>query len=170
MITKKGTFKTIPVRRLKDVSNVCEPILAIIWNEDVLPNKNFPENLKIANITPIFRKKDKTLVENYRQVSVYQHFTIFKRIMQKQITDYIGIFFSLFLCGSRKGFTTQNALLSLIERWRLCLDKQGFAGALLTNLSKAFHTINHGLLITKLHAYEFSIEVLEVPSSYLRER
>ena len=50
--------------------------------------------------------------------------------MQKQITDYIGLFFSLFLCGFRKGFTTQNALLSLIERWRLCLLKQGFAGAL----------------------------------------
>ena len=90
--------------------------------------------------------------------------------MQKQITDYIGKFLSPFLCGYRKGFSTQYALLSLIERWRLCLDKQGFAGALLMDLSKAFDTINHELLIAKLHAYGFSIEALEVLLSYLQER
>ena len=62
-------------------------------------------------------------------------------------------------------------MLSLItERWRLCLDKQGFAGALLMDLSKAFDTINHELLIAKLHAYGFSIEALEVLLSYLQER
>ena len=89
--------------------------------------------------------------------------------MQKQITDYIGKFLSPFLCGYRKGFSTQYALLSLIERWRLCLDKQGFAGALLMDLSKAFDTINHELLIAKLHAYGFSIEALEFLLSYLQE-
>ena len=60
-------------------------------------------------------------------------------------------------------------MLSLIERWRLCLDKQGFAGALLMDLSKAFDTINHELLIAKLHAHGFSIEALEVLLSYLQE-
>ena len=67
-------------------------------------------------------------------------------------------------------FSIQYALLSLIERWRLCLDKQGFAGAFLMNLSKAFDAINHELLIAKLNAYEFSIEELEVLLSYLQER
>ena len=58
-------------------------------------------------------------------------------------------------------------MLSLIERWRFCLYKQGFAGALLMDLSKAFDTITHELLIANLHAYGFSIEALEVLSSYL---
>ena len=72
---------------------------------------------------------------------------IFERIMQKQINDYIRIFVSPFLWGYRKRFSTQYALLLLIERWRLCLDKQGFAEVLLMNLSKAFNAINHEILI-----------------------
>ena len=136
---KKCNFKNIPTRRIKDVSDVCSPV---IWNEEILLDKNFPENLKLADVTPTFKKKDKTFVENYRPASVLPTVSkIFERIMQKQITDYIGKFLSPFLCGYRKGFSTQYALLSLIERWRLCLDKQGFAGALLMDLSKAFDTI-----------------------------
>ena len=131
LITKRNrTFKNIPTRRIKDVSDVCSPVLANIWNEEILLNKNFPENLKLADVTPIFKKKDKTFVENYRPVSVLPTVSkIFERIMQRQITDYLGKFISPFLCGYRKGLIIQYALLSLIERWRLCLDKQGFAGA-----------------------------------------
>ena len=119
----------------------------------------------------IFKKKDKTFVENYRPVNVLPRVSkIFERIMQKQISDYIGKFLSPFLCGYRKGFSTQYALLTLIERWKFCLDKQGFAGALLMDLSKAFDTINHELLIAKLHAYGFSTDALEVLLSYLQDR
>ena len=133
MITKKiGTFKNILSHRLKDVSDKCSPILANIWNEEILLNKNFPENLKLAHVSPIFKKKDKTFVDNYRLVSVLPTVSkTFERIIQKQISDYIGKFLSPFLCGHRKGFSTQYALLTLTERWKFCLDKQGFAGALL---------------------------------------
>ena len=66
---------------------------------------------------------------------------MFEPITQKQITDHFGKFISPFLCGYRKGFGTQYAFLSLIGRWRLFLDKQGFAGALLMDLPKAVNTI-----------------------------
>ena len=75
-----------------------------------------------------------------------------------------------FLFGYGKGFGTQYVLLSLIERWRSCQDKQGFARALLMYLSKAFDTINHELFIAKLHACGFSIEAPEFLLSYLQER
>ena len=100
MITKNGTFKNIATRRLKDVSDICSPILANIWNEEILLNKIFPENLKLADVSPIFLKKDQTFVENYRPLSVLPTVSkIFERIMQKQVSDYIGKFLSLFLCG-----------------------------------------------------------------------
>ena len=50
-------------------------------------------------------------------------------------------------------YNPQNALTRLIEKWKESLDKKGFAGAILMDLSKAFDTINHELMIAKLNAY-----------------
>ena len=61
-------------------------------------------------------------------------------------------------------------LISLIEHWRTSLDKKGYAGAVLMDLSKAFDCINHDLLIAKLHVYGFAIEALEMVKSYLSNR
>ena len=64
-----------------------------------------------------------------------------------------------------------------MERWKFCLDKQGFAGTLLNfyfyfivDLSKVFDRINYELLIAKLHAYGFSTDALEVLLSNLQDR
>ena len=48
----------------------------------------------------------------------------------------------------------------LLEKWKNILDNNEYAGAVLMDLSKAFNTINHELLIAKLHAYVFSKETL----------
>ena len=60
--------------------------------------------------------------------------------------------------------------MSLIEKWKACLDKQGFAGAILMDLSKAFHKINHELLIAKLHAYGLDKNSLAIILSYMSDR
>ena len=86
--------------------------------------------------------------------------------MQKQINDYISNFLYTYLCGYRKGFSTQLALLSLIKKWKKALDNKGFGGAVLMDLSKAFDTINHDLLIAKLHAYGFDKNSLTLLLSY----
>ena len=65
---------------------MCSPVLAKICNEEILLNKNFPENLKLADVTPIFKKKDKTFVENYRPASVLPTVSkIFERIMKSKL-------------------------------------------------------------------------------------
>ena len=79
-------------------------------------------------------------------------------------------YLSPFLCGYRKGYNTQTALLSLIEKWKDTLDKKGYSDAILMDLSKAFDTINHELLIAKLHAYGFSKNSLLLIFSYLSDR
>ena len=90
--------------------------------------------------------------------------------MQKQINDFIISFLSPYLCGYRKGFNTQHALLTLVENWRKILDNKGFGGAILMDLSKAFDTLNHDLLIAKLHAYGFEHDALKLLHSYLSKR
>ena len=91
--------------------------------------------------------------------------------MQKQMTEYIEKFLSPYLCGYRKGFNAQYALLAMIEKWKKSLDGDGgFAGAILMDLSKAFDTLNHELLIAKLDAYGFDESALELVHSYLVDR
>ena len=78
-------------------------------------------------------------MKNYRPVSALPTVSkIFEQLMQKQISEYINQFLSPFLCDYRKGFSTQTALVWLIKKWKHQLDKNGFAGAIMMDLSKAF--------------------------------
>ena len=90
--------------------------------------------------------------------------------MQKQINSFITDYFSDFLCEYRQGYSTQPALIKLIESWRQSLDNRGYSGAVLMDLSKAFGAINHELLIAKLYAYGFSKEFLDLILDYLSDR
>ena len=74
------------------------------------------------------------------------------------------------MCGYRKGFSAQHALIALIEKWKECLDNGGYAGAMLMDLSKAFDTIDHKLLIAKLHAYGLDRGSLLLIKDYLSGR
>ena len=147
---KPGTFGNIPTKMLKSSSEICSVALQNIWNSEILGKLYFPNKLKLADITPVYKKKDPILVENYRPASVLTSVSkIFERIIQKEFSNYVDEFLSPYLCGYRKGFNTQYALLSLIEKWKKELDNKGYAGAILMDLSKAFDTINHELLIAK---------------------
>ena len=69
-----------------------------------------------------------------------------------------------------QGFSTQQALASLIKKWKAILDKNWYAGELLMNLSKAFETINHDLLIAKLNVFGFTKNSLRLIKSYFSNR
>ena len=58
----------------------------------------------------------------------------------------------------------------MLERWKKALDNDKIAGALLTDLSKAFDCLNHELLIAKLEAYGFDNKSLTYILSYLTDR
>ena len=107
---------------------------------------------------------------NYRPVSILPSVSkIYERIYD-QINDYFHPLFSKLQCGFRKGFNAQHCLLVLVEECREVLDQRGYAGILLTDLSKAFDCINHELLVAKLHAHGFSLESLTFIQSYLPNR
>ena len=168
---KNGIFGNIPTKRLKEVSDIYAPVLNDIWNNEIITQKRFPNNLKLADVTPVLKKEDASLLKNYRPVSVLQVVSkIYERIMQKQILEYIDKHLSPHLCGYRKGYSTQTALMFMLEKWKLSIDNKDIAGGVLMDLSKAFDTINHPLLLAKLHAYGFSKQALAVICSYLSNR
>ena len=69
-----------------------------------------------------------------------------------------------------KNYSTQNCLLTMIETWKNIIDKNGTVAAVFMDLSKAFDTLNHNLLIAKLGAYGFTNDALKFMKSYLSDR
>ena len=78
--------------------------------------------------------------------------------------------FPKFQCGLRRGYSTQQCLIALIEKRTSATAKGKFFGALLTDVSKAFDCLPHELLIAKLHAYGFSLAALRLVHSNLSNR
>ena len=87
--------------------------------------------------------------------------------MHGQILEYFETVLSKFQCGFRKGYSTQDCLLAMVENCKKALDQGNEYGALLTDLSKAFDCLLHDLIVAKLG---FSTESLKLINSYLTER
>ena len=65
---------------------------------------------------------------------------------------------------------TEQCLVIMLEKWKKAVDKKGNAGAILTDLSKAFDSLSHELLIAKLSAYGLNQESLEYILSYRKDK
>ena len=75
-----------------------------------------PNELKLADLSPVFKKDDDVNKENYRPVSILSHMSkAFERIFYKQIDPFMPSKFSPFLCGFKKNHNSQYSLLKLIE-------------------------------------------------------
>ena len=136
-----------------------------------ITDDTFPDLLKLTDVTPGFKKDDKNDKENYRPISVLKAFAkILERLLYKQLNEFIEQKFSPLLCGFRKGHNTQHALLKLLEDWRAKLDQKQIIGTILCDLSKAFDTLPHDLLIAKLNAYGLESSALRLINDYLTNR
>ena len=99
-------------------------VLTKLINNTIL-NSNFPDKLKVVDLSHIFKKDEPQKSKNYRPVSVLPAVSkVFKRLLHKQMSLHVEKYLSPYLCGYRKGFRTQQALLSLLERWKNVLEKR----------------------------------------------
>ena len=89
----------IPIKILKENSEISSYILCHNLNNSLF-SKIFPSSLKKADITPIFKKDDKFLKNNYRPISVLPSVSnIYERCIYDQINDYFHPLFSKLQCG-----------------------------------------------------------------------
>ena len=166
----KAVGGEIPVNILQLCAEHCAPILATCFNRAILSGK-FPFELKFAKIVPCHKKGDMNDKANYRPISLLPPVSkIFEKIMVDQMTSHLDLIFSKFLCGYRKGHSTQHALLYMLRRWQHYLGNNEKVGVILMDLSKAFDCLSHELLIAKLQAYGFSENALRLLHSYLSNR
>ena len=121
----------------------------------------------MADLTSL-PKKDK---KDYRPVSILPVFLkVFERSMFAQMSSFFDNFLSKQQYGFRKGYSTQQCLFALLEKWKRAVDSGQMFGALLTDLSKTFDCLDHELLIAKRNAYGFSLPALKLVHDYLSNR
>ena len=157
---KSAISSCISVKVLIDSVDTYLPIFTDIITNSIR-NGTFPEELKLAKVTPLFKKADLFDKVTYRPVSLLSHISkVYERIIFNQIMTYFEPYFSIYLTGFRENHNTQHSLLKMLELWTESLDKSKSVVAIFMDLSKAFDTLNHDLLIAKLEAYEFSANSL----------
>ena len=131
----------------------------------------FPCDMKISEVSPIYKKKDHMRKENYRPINLITAFSkIFESIIADQINDYMHVLFNKRLGAYRKGHGCSQMLTLAVNNWKWALDNNMYVGALLMDLSKAFDSIPHDLLICKMYAYGFSRNACDFMMSYLSYR
>ena len=171
-IKRGSSFGSIPGKVIKDNKDIIKTKVTQILNTENSKSV-FANELKKGDINPAFKpgKKNRMDIGNYRPLSVLPYLSkIPERVLKTQLMEQLEHVLNPNLCGYRKGFSTQHALISMLEKWKQQLDKKGYAGAVLMDLSKAFDCINHELLIAKLDAYGLTDKALRMISSYISER
>ena len=144
---KPTTYNNIPTRVLIDNKDIISPFITDMYNESNRAS-NFPNSLKLADVTPAHKKEERIVKDNYRNVSILPPVSkIYEKKVFDQISAYVDKYLSPLLCGFRKGYSTQHCLSVMLDKWSKALDNGKIAGALLTDLSKAFDCLHHELLI-----------------------
>ena len=133
---KATTSNSIPTSNLKDNAHIIGEKIHEIINQD-FDNSNFPDILKLAEISPLFKDKDKMNKKNYRPVSLLPSISkIYEKCMHRQISTFIEQYLYTYLCGYRTSYNSQFALLTLVETFKKTLDEHGYAGAIVTDYIK----------------------------------
>ena len=169
---KSSGYDNIDNILLKKIESEISPMLVKIFNQS-LSNGVFPESMKLAEVVPLFKSNDKTLTENYRPISLLITLSkILEKIVYKRTYSFLqeqGLLYNS-QYGFRSSHSCENAITELIGCIIKAQELGKYTAALFLDLSKAFDTLEHTVLLKKLEIYGIRGPLLDWYGSYLNQR
>ena len=163
---------SIPIKLLKIIGSSVSPFLALLVNQS-FQSGIFPDKLKIAKVISLFKKGNPESPSNYRPISLLPIFSkIFEKLMYRRLYRFLEIHKVLYSLqfGFQENHSIDHALVSLTEAVRNTLDNKRLGCGIFIDLQKAFDTVNHRILLSKLEHYGVRGCALEWFRSYLSDR
>ena len=169
---KSVNINTIPVFIYKHVGPLIAPIISDIFDSSMREGV-FPKILKLARVIPIHKSKNRKVISNFRPISILSTTAkIIETIMKDRVSNFIKInnlsYSKQF--GFKKGYSTSDAVLELVDRCTSALDDKLYTVAVFLDLSKAFDTVNKDIMIEKMRRLGFRGVVADWFDSYLSDR
>lgn len=169
---KSPGIDEISVNVVKEIYETIKPVLLHIFNLSITKGI-FPSQLKTAKVTPIFKAGDPSDPGNYRPISVLPCFSkILERIMYNRLYEYLvqnNILYKKQF-GFQKKHSTEHALMELISEITNSFENNECTIGVFIDLSKAFDTVDHDILISKLENYGVTGTNLSWFKHYLTDR
>ena len=160
---------SIPLNLLKLVASVVVVPLCRIINVSFTTGV-FPDALKVAKVVALHKGGPSDNLNNYRPISLLSVFDkIIEKIMHRRLYEFLDEHDILFSnqFGFRKKSSAVHALLDITERVRESLDNGKYGCGVFIDLKKAFDTVNHNILLSKLEHYGVRGNILKWFHSYL---
>ena len=146
--------------------------LTVIFNR-AMQDGEYPAQMKIAKVIALYKKGERYKANNYRPISLLSCFNkIFERLLSKRLIKFFDDNNLIFKCqfGFRKLYSTTLALTEFTDSIRGFLDDGNYAISIFVDLTKAFDTVDHEILLHKLDSYGIRGHVNNFFRSYLNDR
>ena len=170
--SKSSHISCIPTFIFKSMAHIVSPLIACLINSSFLEGV-FPDNLKIARVVPLYKAGSKQDVNNYRPISILNTMSkIFEKLIYKRVSGYLAKFniISENQFGFRNNCSTADAVLSFTNQVYDSLRNKNSFIAIFLDFSKAFDTVQHDLLLSKLEKLGFRGCAFSWFQSYLSNR
>ena len=157
---------------VKELAEFISEPLSIIFRNSV-ESGNIPTQCKEARLSAIHKKGNKKLASNYRPVSITSALCrILEKLVRNQIVEYMQSekLFSHLQFGFLKGRSTSLQLLNIMNDWTSSIENGTFKDCIYLAYQKAFDTVPHNRLISKLYAYNLDARIIKWIKYYLSER